>query len=89
MTTGRSLGDAVRSHTHVHVFNIHLCLLLQLNNHLFVKLLELSQERKKKYKQNKTKIKFIAHYSSGNTQLSHMVSFDKEGVMLGCLIMDF
>lgn len=53
-------GDTVWSHTHIHVFNIHLCLLLQLNNHLLVKLLELSEERKK-YKQNNTKLKFITH----------------------------
>lgn len=50
-------GDAVWSHTHIHVFNIHLCLLLQLNNHLFVKLLELSEEKKKiQTKQNQAKI---------------------------------
>lgn len=69
MTIGPSLGVCVGrwrslSHTHIHVFNVHLCLLLQLNNHFFVKLLELSEEREKKSKQNKTKLKFIAHCSS-------------------------
>lgn len=44
-------ADAAWRQTHIHVLNIHLCLLLQLHNHFFVKLLELRMvEKQSKHK---------------------------------------
>ena len=43
--------------TYIHVFNIHLCLLLQLDNNVSVEPLEL---QKKKRKCTHTQLKFIA-----------------------------
>lgn len=44
----------IYDYTYVHVFNIHLCLLLQLDNNLSVEHLELQREN--------THLKFIATY---------------------------
>lgn len=45
-TSIRRWHTAIRDQTHVHVFNVHLCFLLQLHNNIFVEPLELWREKK-------------------------------------------
>lgn len=77
------MESRIYNYTYIHVFNIHLCLLLQLDNNLPVEHLELQRE-------NNTHLKFIATYiimqtrcAKRNVQFGHMAQWqrnDKSGV---------